>query len=352
MTIVAVVAGSLTLGATRLDAPDPLGASSSAGATGTLADTLGQERTSRSDRRRERRADAIAVADGGERLGVRPGDPPAAGLVFDLDTGEVLWSRDPHEQRPVASLTKIMTAVIAAEELRDPARKVTIGDQVEQTEGSAVGLERGMRVSVGALFQAALIASANDAATALAEASAGSERRFVRRMNRRARRLGLDCTRFVSPHGLEPANRSCAADMAALTRLAMGVSRIRRIVRKDRTVVDFPIPGGIRYLASTNPLLQTGYVGTIGMKTGYTPAAGRSLSAVVRRDGRTLGAVVLDSKEPGPLVESLLDATFEDRERDGRRVRDARRRKAADPAGRRTRGRAVAGARTAGRGVS
>ena len=93
-------------------------------------------------------------------------------------------------------------------------------------------------------------------------------------MNRRARDWGLDCTHFASSHGLENGNRSCARDLAVLTRLAMAEPRIRRIVRRSQVVFRFPIKGHKLYLYGHNPLIRLGYPGTIGLKTGYTNAAG------------------------------------------------------------------------------
>jgi D-alanyl-D-alanine carboxypeptidase len=272
------------------------------------------------DRPPPTRAEEAALGfGGGDELAVELEDPPAAGVLFDLDSGDVLWRHNPRASRPVASLTKIMTALLVAEDLRRPGRQVEIGgssaglDASGGVTGSAVGLEAGMRVSAGALFHAMLISSANDASTALAVETAGSDDRFVERMNRRARRLDLSCSRFVSPHGLEPENRSCAADLGVLTRLAMEEALVRRVARKPRAVVDFPIEGGERHLATTNPLIQEGYDGAIGLKTGYTEQAGPSLVAVVRRDGQTLGAVLLDSDDPPRQAEKLFDAAFSGR---------------------------------------
>jgi len=251
-----------------------------------------------------------------EELKVDLRDPPAAGLVFNLDSGEVMWERNPRSRQSVASLTKVMTALLVADDLGRAERKVKIDRRATGTAGSggpigsAVGLEPGKEVQAGALFQAMLIASANDAATALAIDAAGSEGAFVRRMNGRARELGLRCTRFVSPHGFERSNRSCPADLAQLTQLAMDEPAIERVVRKRRAVIDFPMPGNRRHLATTNPLLQEGYAGTIGLKTGFTAEAGRSLIAVVRRDGRELGAVLLDSTYPAMQARRLLDVAF------------------------------------------
>ena len=236
--------------------------------------------------------------------------PPRAGIVFDLATGDVLWRRRPLEPRPIASLTKLMTALVVVTSTR-PHDLVRIHADALRYTGRSVGvLKRGKQVRVEALLNAALITSANDAATALAHHVGGSVRGFAQLMNERARVLGLSCSHFVSAHGAEPANRSCAADLAALSRLAMAEPRIARIVRIPYTQIPAPVRGKQLYLPTTNPLLAAGYPGTIGLKTGYTTEAGRCLIAVVRHGRRTLGAVLLDSPNPGEQAKRLLEKAF------------------------------------------
>jgi len=236
--------------------------------------------------------------------------PPRAGIVFDLASGDVLWRRRPLERRPIASLTKVMTALVVAT-TTNPHDFVRIHADALRYTGRSVGvLKRGKRVRVEALLNAALITSANDAAIALAHHVGGSIRGFARLMNERARVLGLSCSHFVSPHGAEKANRSCAADLAALTRLAMAEHRIAQIVRIPYTQIPAQVKGKKLYLPTTNPLLAAGYPGTIGLKTGYTTQAGRCLIAVVRHGRRTLAAVLLDSPNPGEQAKRLIEKAF------------------------------------------
>ena len=231
---------------------------------------------------------------------------PRAGLVFDLDTGEVLWRRNPVKRVPIASLTKVMTALVVAERTKPRDRVLITRDALRYT-GSGVGvLKRGRRVPIGGLMHGLLLPSGNDAAIALAVHVSGSERRFVQLMNTRARQLGLQCTQFASSHGLENRNRSCAADLAALSRLAMQKARIASVVRKRTASVPFPTKGGRLYVNSTNPLLKARYPGTLGLKTGYTKRAGRCLVAVVRRGRRTLGVVLVGSPNPARQARRLL----------------------------------------------
>jgi serine-type D-Ala-D-Ala carboxypeptidase (penicillin-binding protein 5/6) len=236
--------------------------------------------------------------------------PPRAGLVFDVDTGDVLWRRRPLVPLPMASLTKIMTALLAVEGGR-PDDPVRITPAALHYSGSGVGLlPRGRRVRFETLLNGMLIVSGNDAAIALAVHLAGSERRFVRRMNARAAKWGLGCTHFASSHGLEDGNRSCARDLAVMTRLAMAKPRIRRIVRRRQVNFRFPIKGGRLFLYGHNPLIRMGYPGTIGLKTGYTDAAGRCFVGVVRRNGRRLAVILLNSRDPTKHAPKLLDAAF------------------------------------------
>ena len=237
---------------------------------------------------------------------------PAAGLLFNLDSGRVLWRHNPRARRSIASLTKIMSALVVVDRIR-VGERVAIGERSAQVSGSRVGLRPGRQIPAESLLDALLIQSGNDAALALATAASGGVHRFVEEMNDRARELGLGCTRFVSPHGLQPQNRSCPEDLARLAQLAMARPRITRAVAKNGAAV--PLGGGSRRLDlfPTNPLLRSGYRGTIGLKTGYTEEAGACLIAVVKRGSQTLVAVLLDSPDPGGQAERLFDRAFGER---------------------------------------
>jgi serine-type D-Ala-D-Ala carboxypeptidase (penicillin-binding protein 5/6) len=234
---------------------------------------------------------------------------PRAALVFDVDTGEVLYRRRERRELPIASLTKIMTALLVAQ-ATEPDDVVRIPRELRY-EGSAVGLlPKGRRVRLEPLLGGLMIVSGNDAAIALARHVSGSEARFVAAMNETARLWDLRCTRFASPHGLSEGDRSCAADVAVLARLAMGRPRIARLAAKPFASFRFPIKGRRLYLSGHNPLIRAGYRGALGLKTGYTEAAGRCFVGVARRAGRTLGVVLLDSFDPGRQAAALLDRGF------------------------------------------
>jgi serine-type D-Ala-D-Ala carboxypeptidase (penicillin-binding protein 5/6) len=254
---------------------------------------------------------ALALTATSDRVRLRFKRPPRSGLLFDLDTGAVLWRRLPDRVLPIASLTKMMTAILVVDHAK-PDDKVRVTKEALAYKGSAVGvLPKGKRVKLETMLNGLLLPSGNDAAIALAQRMSGTVAHFVERMNERAGDLGLSCTRFSSPDGFENAgNHSCAIDLAEMARAVLDRPRLARIVRRRRAVLPFPIKGGRLYLFNNNPLLRTGYPGAIGIKTGYTDAAGRCLVAAARRNGRRLGVVLLHSPDPGKQARQLLDRGF------------------------------------------
>jgi serine-type D-Ala-D-Ala carboxypeptidase (penicillin-binding protein 5/6) len=236
---------------------------------------------------------------------------PQSGMLFDLDSGEVLWQRLPTRVLPIASLTKMMTALLVVEN-EPPGAKVLITKEALAYRGSGVGvLPRGKRVKLETLLNGLLLPSGNDAAIALAQRVSGTVRRFVAQMNAKAAELGLTCTRFSSPSGfVDAGNHSCAIDLAALAREVLDQPRLARIVKRRRAVMPFPIKGGRLFLYNNNPLLRIGYPGTIGVKTGFTYAAGQCLVAAVQRGGRRLAVVLLHSPNTGDQAQKLLNRGF------------------------------------------
>lgn len=237
--------------------------------------------------------------------------PPRAGLLFDERTGRVLWSRHPGDRVRIASLTKMMTALVVAS--REPSSaRVLVTRQALAYKGSGVGvLPLGRRIPLQTMLYGLLLPSGNDAAIALAQRTAGTVRRFVGLMNVRARRLGLTCSRFSSPDGFEDrGNYSCARDLALLSREILRRSRLARIVRTSKVELRFPVRGGKLFLYNNNPLLRLAYPGTDGVKTGFTEAAGRCLVASAHRRGVRLGVVLLDSPMPADQARVLLDRGF------------------------------------------
>jgi D-alanyl-D-alanine carboxypeptidase (penicillin-binding protein 5/6) len=236
---------------------------------------------------------------------------PAGGVLFNLDSGQVLWRRDPDVERPIASLTKLMTALVIVE-TRAPMSPVRITRAAYETAGSKVGvLPLGKLVHTESLLYGLLLPSGNDAAVALAQADDGNVARFVARMNLRAAQLGLSCTRYASPSGyIDADNFSCPADLAELAHIDLGQPRIARVTGSGTAIVPLPIKGGKLYLDNNNPLLMANYPGTTGMKTGYTIAAGECLVATAERRGVRLGVVLLHTPNWLTQAEQLLNAGF------------------------------------------
>jgi D-alanyl-D-alanine carboxypeptidase (penicillin-binding protein 5/6) len=238
---------------------------------------------------------------------VRFKQPPAAGLLFDVPSGDVLWQLHPRRQLPIASLTKMMTALIVAQRHRLRER-VLITPRVLRYAGSGVGvLPRGKRVKLGALLDGLLLVSGNDAAIALAQHDARTVDGFVQRMNLRAQQLGLTCSRFSSPSGIkDEGNHSCPVDLATLARLDLANPVVRQIVGSRRVRIRFPVKGGYLDLFNINPFIDD--PGVTGVKTGLTNAAGRCYVITAHINGRYLGVVLLDTPDPFKQVPRLLKA--------------------------------------------
>ena len=237
--------------------------------------------------------------------------PPRAGLLFDLDTGRVLWRRNPTRILPIASLTKMMTALLVVAQ-EPPQAPVRITREARNAPGSRVGLlPKRKPVRVEPLLYGLLLPSGNDAAHALAQKVSGTTGNFVLAMNAEAQRMNLECTHYTSPDGfVDAGNHSCAVDLAALARAVIDQPRLARIVGARSAILRFPIKGGRLYLFNNNPLLRTRYPGTIGIKTGYTEAAGSCLVAAVRRGGHRLGLVLLHSPNTYLQARRLFDRGF------------------------------------------
>jgi D-alanyl-D-alanine carboxypeptidase (penicillin-binding protein 5/6) len=233
----------------------------------------------------------------------------ASAILADLDAGEVLWERNADEPRPIASVTKIMTGLLVVE-ATDPDEVVTASPNAAAQTGAELGLRAGEQQPVRQLLMALMLQSANDAAVALAEHVGGTVDAFVDGMNRRARRLGARDTRFASPNGLDDSGFSSARDLVDIT-----VEAFRDVTFTEVVATKFhrvPAPEGEpRRIQNRNALLWL-YPGAIGVKTGYTAAAGFCLVAAAERDGLRLVAVILGAPEaPWSDVAEVLNHGFE-----------------------------------------
>jgi D-alanyl-D-alanine carboxypeptidase (penicillin-binding protein 5/6) len=230
---------------------------------------------------------ALAFAAPAHAAGPPPVDARAY-LVVDASTGRVLASRNEHARLPIASITKLMTVLVALEHVQ-PSDIVTVRHKAAAVGESTIDLRAGQRLSVHDLVEGALIQSANDAAYALADYD-GDVSEFVAEMNAKAQELGLDDTHFVRPDGLDaPGERSSAADVTRLARIVMRIPLVRDVVRKQTDVI-----AGNRVLHTWNDLLGV-FPGTIGVKTGHTGLAGWCEVAAARSTAVTVYATILGS---------------------------------------------------------
>ena len=215
--------------------------------------------------------------------------------VMDARTGEVLFSQKADIPMPIASTTKMMTALVVVEKVDDLDRVVSVDAASCGVEGSSVNLYKGEKISVRDLLYALMLESANDAAHCLALTVSGSVEEFAKLMNERAVEIGMKNTHFSNPHGLEDAEHySTSCDMALLWREAMKNQTIRDIVATKTYKIPFGSDGEYRFLSNHNKLLKS-YDACIGGKTGFTKAAGRCLVSVCEKNGIEIITVTLNA---------------------------------------------------------
>jgi len=209
-------------------------------------------------------------------------------VVIDAESGRVLYEKNAHKRTPMASTTKIMTAVVALEKgnLDDV---VTVSKRAAGIWGSRIHLKAGQKITLRELLYGLLLSSGNDAAIAIAEHLGGNMENFVEMMNKKARELGLRNTSFKTPHGLDAdGHYTTAYELACLTRYALENPVFSEIVKTKKTSISY------RTLYNTNEMLGA-YPGADGVKTGYTGKAGRCLVTSVTRDGGRFISVVINS---------------------------------------------------------
>ncbi len=233
-------------------------------------------------------------------------------VLMDQGSGAVLYEKNPREQLPIASVTKVMTLLLVMEAI-DSGRlqweeTVTCSDRAASMGGSQIWLEPGEIMTVQELVKAAAVVSANDACAALAEHISGTLEAFVAEMNARAAQLGMKNTQFVDCSGLDDTGYSCAHDVAIMSRELMTHEKIQEFT----TIWMDSLRGGDSQLVNTNKLVRH-YKGATGLKTGTTQAAGHCLAATAARDGTAFVAVVLGSETTADRFDgarALLDYGF------------------------------------------
>lgn len=242
-------------------------------------------------------------------------DKSKSSILLCADTGEVIYEKNAYEHLSPASVTKVMSMLLVLEAIE--SGKISPDDEVSTSEnavamgGSQIWLEQGETMTVDELFKAVVIASANDACTALAEYIAGSTASFVTMMNERAKELGLENTNFENCTGLDDTatnHYSCAYDIAVMAREVIR----HDLVRNYTTVWLDYLRDGETELNNTNKLVNS-YNGITGLKTGTTSKAGFCVCATAERDGMSLVAVVLGAQTSDERFESaanLLDYGF------------------------------------------
>lgn len=219
-------------------------------------------------------------------------------ILIEASTGRVIWEKDADVRHYPASMTKMMTGILALEKLL-PKADVVISPNAAATEDCPLEIVAGECLSADNIITGMLMESDNGAAVAIAEAVDGSVSQFVQRMNERAQAIGMSNTHFVNPNGLTEANHySTARDMAKLARFAMNNKKFREIVSTKKQVIHWEVPARQQKLAENTNKLLANYNGMNGIKTGWTKAAGGCLAASARRNGVELIAIVMQT--PGP----------------------------------------------------
>lgn len=233
-----------------------------------------------------------------------PGVSASCAILVDAESGRVLMEKHADEERAIASITKLMTALVAVESTSDLDRTVTIQKEWTLAEGSSMYLREGEELTLRELLYGLLLVSGNDAALAIAGFCAGDTDTFVEWMNLRAQELGMEHTHFVNPNGLPAEGHySTAADMAKLAIVVMEQPDLAEIVgTKSVTMAG-------RTMTNHNKLLWR-YEGCVGMKTGYTDAAGRTLVSCAERDGQRLIAVTLNAPNDWADHAAMFDYGF------------------------------------------
>ena len=234
-----------------------------------------------------------------------PAVSAASAVLLDADSGRILYARNENEERAIASITKLMTALVAAEYLDDLSQTITIQKAWTGIEGTSLYLKAGEEISLETLLYGLLLHSGNDAAVALAAHCAGDVETFVGWMNQRARDLGMTGTHFSDPNGLgDEDHYSTALDMARLGAACLKNPVVAKIVATKSIVLEG------RSFTNHNKLLWQ-YEGCTGMKTGYTRQAGRTLVSSAERDGQKLVCVTLSDGNDWADHKALLDYGFE-----------------------------------------
>ncbi len=231
-------------------------------------------------------------------------------ILVESTSGETAFAKNEFERLPMASTTKIMTALVAIENCTDLSRTVKIDPAACGIEGSSIYLKADEALTMAQLLYALLLESANDAATAVAIEIAGSVEKFADMMNDTAKRLGMKDSHFTNSHGLDHEEHyTTASDMAKLAVYAMNNDAFLKIVSTGKATIPLNGDEGTRILVNHNKLLKL-YDGAIGIKTGFTKRSGRCLVSAAERNGVRLIAVTLCAPDDWNDHSAMLDFGF------------------------------------------
>ncbi|GKU81060.1 D-alanyl-D-alanine carboxypeptidase family protein [Niallia sp. NCCP-28] len=235
----------------------------------------------------------------------------SSAVLMEQDSGRIIYEKDANTKRRIASITKIMTAVLAIEsgKLKE---KVTVSENAVKAEGSSVYLKPGEKIALEDLVYGLMLRSGNDAAVAIAEAVGGSLDGFVYMMNQKAEEIGMANTNFANPHGLDDHENhySTAYDMALLTRYAMNNDTYKKIASTKTYRQDNPTEAWDRVWKNKNKLLTSLYEYSTGGKTGYTKRAKRTLVSTAEKDGLSLIAVTLNDPDDWDDHINMFETAF------------------------------------------
>ncbi len=239
----------------------------------------------------------------------QPDVSASCAALMVAETGELIYGKNEHDRRSMASTTKIMTSLLAIEELT-PQRRITVGADMLNVEGTSMGLLEGDTVTLEGLVYGMLLQSGNDAANVTAITLGGSIESFVSMMNERAAEIGMNDTHFETPSGLDSKEHySTAYDMALLGCTAIKNPEFAAVCSQKSAVVCYGNPPYRRTLTNHNRLLRI-YDDAVGIKTGFTKKSGRCLVSAARRDGVTLVAVTLNAPDDWSDHSTMLEYGF------------------------------------------
>ncbi|PIR55037.1 D-alanyl-D-alanine carboxypeptidase [Candidatus Peregrinibacteria bacterium CG10_big_fil_rev_8_21_14_0_10_36_19] len=232
-------------------------------------------------------------------------------IAIDMETGTILYEKNAHRKREIASITKLMTSLIIMEE-NEPTEIATVTHNAATTEGSTMYLKPGEQITVENLLFGAIINSANDAAVTLAEHNAGSTQEFVKKMNEKAKSLGLINSHFSNPIGLDSSqNYSTSFDLAKLAQHIYNYDFIKKAAEVKEMKVTSVDGAFTHQLETTNELLEDSYLNIKGLKTGHTQAAGLCLVSIAANDdNKEILTIVLNSPARFKETKILTDWVF------------------------------------------